>query len=405
LALLNISRSVADVCEVKNLIFFSTALACSATALHAQSVDHAEPAGFEPLPGLVFGASYTADLAAGLRSPNVGDGAAAGVLEITLDLDLGKIASLDGFSFHASGLWLHGTNPADRLTQGPFAATSSIAGERALRLFELWLGYQTDNWSSRAGLLALDEYFAGSDTAGLFTNGAPGWPTALSANLRNGGPAYPLTSPGILLETPLTETFVLRNAIIAGSRFDETDNHNGLRHRFDSTAAFITAHELHHTSSAINGLQWKLGVLFDGGRPILPDGTNGRRDNIMPYGVVDWALGDLSIFARITGARADRSTVSSSTEIGAVLTNWIPSRPADATGIALAASRFSSAQRAAVIAGGDSAARSEITVELTHRMPITRNLTVQPTLQHVWDAAGVSGANGAVALFRIELSL
>jgi hypothetical protein len=38
-------------------------------------------------------------------------------------------------------------------------------------------------------------------------------------------------------------------------------------------------------------------------------------------------------------------------------------------------------------------------------MPITRNLTVQPTLQHVWDAAGVSGANGAVALFRIELSL
>ncbi|MFC7557739.1 carbohydrate porin [Pseudoroseomonas wenyumeiae] len=78
---------------------------------------------------------------------------------------------------------------------------SSAEALSTLRLSELWLERRFDGVASvRFGQLAADAEFFTAEATEHLTNGTFGWPLGMSTALPSGGPAYPLSAPGIRLE-------------------------------------------------------------------------------------------------------------------------------------------------------------------------------------------------------------
>ena len=57
-------------------------------------------------------------------------------LEFGLDVDMKKLVGLRGGSFHASFLWIEGTDPSERV--GNLNAISSLSAPAAARVYQLW---------------------------------------------------------------------------------------------------------------------------------------------------------------------------------------------------------------------------------------------------------------------------
>lgn len=129
---------------------------------------------------------------------------------------------LSVLSFRASGLLLHGENPSKKYI-GDELAASNIDGYDSIRLYELW--FQLSFWNNRASLrlgsLLADVEFVVTDLGGLFFNSAFGWPTFISANTVNTGPAFFVTAPGIRLRLQPAKSWYIQGAVYDGDSFDD----------------------------------------------------------------------------------------------------------------------------------------------------------------------------------------
>ncbi|MGE3148631.1 MAG: carbohydrate porin [Pseudorhodoplanes sp.] len=135
-----------------------------------------------------------------------------------VDLDLEKLSGWTGGHIQVRAFQIHRANGENAATlAGSLADPSNIDALPTTRLFTAW--FQQDfgkSGSVRAGLLAADDEFATSTTAGGLINGTFGWPVLMAANLPSGGPAYPLASPGIRLQINPTENTSLLAAVFGG---------------------------------------------------------------------------------------------------------------------------------------------------------------------------------------------
>ena len=97
------------------------------------------------------------NLGGGLRTGAAYQGAGL----VTFDLDLEKYAGLEGASFHAGGLWLHGQKPFSAEFSGDLNRVNLLDFDNALRLSELW--YQQKFFSGKlavkVGQLSVDSDF------------------------------------------------------------------------------------------------------------------------------------------------------------------------------------------------------------------------------------------------------
>src|SRR5215831_4795 len=91
---------------------------------------HLTDRGFAPY------ATYTIE-GFGVAGKGIDDGADwTSVLEFGFDVDTQKLVGLPGGSLHASGLWIEGTDPSDRV--GNLNEISSLSAPAAARLYQLW---------------------------------------------------------------------------------------------------------------------------------------------------------------------------------------------------------------------------------------------------------------------------
>ncbi len=148
--------------------------------------------------GITFTLNHTndflANVAGGIKPGAVG----IGVFQPQLDIDMGKLAGLDGGHFHTHGLVTDG--PLFSATYlGNILAASNLEAGPVARLYSFWYEQSAfnDRFSVRAGLMSADSLFLQSKTAANFINNGISWPTFLAANLAAAGPAYPLPDPGI----------------------------------------------------------------------------------------------------------------------------------------------------------------------------------------------------------------
>ncbi len=357
------------------------------------------------------------------------------------DIDLQKLVGWRGASASVSMIQGHGPSISTGYTGDLLGVSSTTAIPPATRLYSLWLQQNLfgDALSIRAGLMNVDAEFMTSATAAVFVN--PGW---VGFDLPGGGPAYPLSSPGIRVRLrPGPDGAYVQTAVFAG---DPTGHHgsntatalprgtvisfNGgaftiaeigyATHQPGESGAHAAAYRLggwYHTSKrfaderyATNGLS-----LIDPASTGIPREHKG---NWAVYGMADATLyraGTVGIdgFGRIGTSPGDRNLLTFYFDAGIAIRGLAPTRPGDALGVSIGyaqigrnARGLDRDRRAVTTTTLYPVRNQEIVLELTYQAQLTPWMVVQPDVQYVINPSGrVLNENGSIRQNALILGL
>jgi porin len=345
-----------------------------------------------------------------------------GLTQVSLGVDLGKAAGLDGGMLNISAFQIHGrglsTNNINNLN-----VTSGIEATRATRLFEWW--YQQTLFGGKAdikiGQQSADLEFMTSQYSGLFINASFGWPTLPAVDLPSGGPAYPLATPGVRLRVTPNESFAALLGVFDGSPAGLGTGDPQLRNpsgtNFDLGSGVYVIGELQYQlnpgdNPAGKPGTYKFGAWYNSNAsdnqffingPINATTPIGRRlrHNYSIYAVADQLVyrppgvkdGGAGVFLRAMGAPGDRNAVNVFVS-GGVTYKGAFSRDNDTIGLGVSWARISDTARASDAAFAQATGSflptrtSETVLELSYQMQIAPWWTVQPDLQYVFNPAG-----------------
>ncbi len=393
--------------------------------------------------GVVYNLIYTNDtlsnVSGGLRRGTINQGK----LETTVAVDFAKLAGWDGLQFFANSFQIHNTGRIRRDYVGGVNTIAAIEAVPATRLSELWLEQNVLNGKVgiRFGQLAADAEFFFSDLSTLFLQSD--WATIAALNLPSGGPAYPLSTPGVRLKVDPTEQMSLLLAILngdpagPGAGDEQLRNRYGLNFRVSDPAFIIGEAQFRRNrrkddtglASTIKLGAWTHLGLFDDRRfaangGLLADPANGNiptrhRGNFGFYGVIEQQVyrprgggpdSGVSLFSRVSVSPPDRNLVDFYIDGGIVFAGLLPSRPNDSFGASTIYTRFSDSVAAfdrdtILFTGIPRPVRDfEANLELTYQAQVIPGWTVQPNVQYVWHPNGDASRNamvvGARSLWR-----
>jgi porin len=340
--------------------------------------------------GLSAGADYALEhfavVAGGIDRGSVDTG--------LLTLSLGY--ERDGFRFAANALVPHGQSLTGRYA-GDFSVISNIDTAAEPRLQEFWGEWDLGTGHLRAGMLAADSEFWGSDQGALFLNSAFGAPSFVSANLPNVA-IFPTAALGLRLQQTTATGLLWRMAVLDGDPGDiGSDNRHGLDIHLGNGVLWLGEIARHATGEDGLGEGWKLSGFVHSGRFDDEDGAV-VRGNAGLLGLWEGRLAErLGGFVRAGVARGDRSAAPWSLETG--LTVAEPFGWRGTAGLALAHVALDDA-----LAGADES--SERILELSWSIPLNDVLSVQPDVQYVMDPGGQSALENVWAVgLRVTLNL
>jgi porin len=353
-----------------------------------------------------------------------------GRLEFSADADLQKLIGWSGATAHVTVYQIHngGFNAADDV--GSISDPSNIDALATTRLFTAWLEQSFgDRVSLRVGQLAADDEFFTSGTAGGLLNGTFGWGDILAANMINGGPAYPLATPGARLQIKPTDNLTLLAGVFSGDPAGANCNDDPQRcDRHGTTFSFsggtLWMGELQY---AVNqgkkavGLPgvYKIGAWYAtsdfadqhygvdaaGAKVSLADpavvGPFNHSGDWGIYGVADqmvWRQGERSVnlFLRGGVSPSDRNLVSYYVDGGAGFKGLVPGRADDVLTFGVAYVKISADAIAAdeeALAPPYAVRDHEIVFELDYAAQVAPWWTVQPDLQYIVHPNGGQNPN------------
>jgi porin len=140
--------------------------------------------------------------------------------ELSFDIDMDKAFGWHGATYHTTFYQIGHANglPAANYV-GSIADPSNIEALPSTRLFTAWFqqNLYDDKVSLRIGQLAADDEFLISPTASNLISSTFGYATILAANQLQGGPVYPLATPGVRLQLKPTEEITFLSAVFSGA--------------------------------------------------------------------------------------------------------------------------------------------------------------------------------------------
>lgn len=364
--------------------------------------------------GIDFSATYTGEVLGNVAGGRYGTGAAYDhSLNLPLSVDLEKLAGWNGATFHANAFWIAGESLSEKCV-GDIGNASNIAADRAVRLQEIWL--QQEFWqaqlSLRAGQLAADNEFFTADSAALFINGSFGAFPLISANLPN-PPIYPMAAPAIRLRLRPDPKFYFQAALFDGDSRSQSDNASGTDFPIatgDGTLFFFEAgFQPYADATNVPVLSLKAGLFVHTKRTPtwneqITGDPGGGAANFGFYGVAERELFQradqkISTFLRGGYAPADRNAVDWYLDAGFNFTGFVPGRPHDVAGLAVARSNFSrDYSRYENSLSGSTVHDSEIVVEGTYRAQLAPWWTLQPDLQFIITPGGDNSCQNALVI-------
>ncbi len=358
-----------------------------------------------------------------------------GLTTASLSLDTAKAFHWSGGTFNVSALQIHGRDlSTDDLAT--LQTASGIEASRATRLWELWyqqafLGGKAD---VKLGQQSVDQEFIVSQYAGLFVNTMMGWPMLPSADLYAGGPAYPLSSPGVRLRVQPSGAVTVLAGVFddnpPGGPFNNDPQLRGAEAsgtEFNLGTGALWIGELQYAANAAPAKDcgdvacgppgtYKLGGWYDSGSfldqrfdtngvSLASPASNGQarrhRGNFSLYGVVDqmvWRQPDgprsVGVFARAMGAPNDRNLIDASLNAGVNVKAPLPGRDNDTFGIGYGWAHVSGRasaldQDTAHFTGTAFPVRSaEHFIEVTYQYQVAPWWQLQPDFQYVINPGG-----------------
>ena len=370
----------------------------------------------------VLTSEVLADVAGGMRTGAVFQGK----LETIVRADLEKMLGLRGLNFFANSFQIHNTGGIRRDHVGSFNTISNIEALATTRLSELWLEQSFgDTFSIRFGQLAADAEFFISDTSTFLMTSD--WPSITAQNLPSGGPAYPLSTPGVRLKYEPNKQVTFLAALFNGDpsgpgpEDPQIKNRYGLNFRVQDPPLLIgEAQYRYNQDKDAKGLAgfWRVGFWhhfgnFDSqrfdtaGRSLADPLSNGiarkLRGTSGIYGVVDHQLyrpagGDkdsgISVFSRAGISAPDRNPVEFYLDGGIVFSGMLPKRPDDKVAATFLYSRISRDAAALdrdmiTFTGLPQPIRDyELNLALVYQAQIVPGWTIQPAFHYVFHPGG-----------------
>jgi porin len=324
-----------------------------------------------------------------------------GRLEFSVDTELEKLIGWKGASTHFTVFQIHngGRNALDNV--GSISDPSNIDALPTTRLFTAWFqqNFYDDRVSLRLGQLAADDEFITSPTAGGLVNGTFGWAALMAADMLNGGPAYPVATPGARLAVKATDELTVMAAVFngnpagAGCNGDpQACNRYGLN--FKMTGGALAMGELQYgvnqdkKALGLPGI-YKLGAWY--ANTDFPDTYTGlldRSGNWGIYGVADQMVwrgreSSVNLFMRGGFSPADRNLVSYYVDGGIGIKGLLPGRADDVLTFGAAYIKVSPDAVALDRNVGDAVRSGETVLELSYQAQIAPWWIVQPDLQYI----------------------
>lgn len=396
------------------------------SVLSALGPDWASVGGLRPSlakDGIAIGASYTGE---GFHNwGGIKDGSAYdGVLTMTADVNMAKLAGWKGGCVHASAFEIHG-NSITAEDIGSLMPVSNLEATPAARLFELWFEQHlfNDKLAVKVGQISADTEFIISQGGTHFLNSTWGWPSIAAADMPQGGPAYPLATPGLRVAYNPTDNLGFLVGVFNGSPAGphcqgdpQLCNNDGLDFRLDTPPLLIAEANYKYNQDKLGG-EIKVGgwnqfgsshdQRFDtGGQLIAVTGNVGRiiDDDYGIYGIIDQMLWrapggkdakGLSYFGRIMGAPSDQNLIDFYADTGLTYDN-IPGRPDDVIAIGFAYTGISNRVSGFDRDSGFSVIQNhEAVMELCYTYQVAPGWTLQPDFQYFWQpGGGVENPNG-----------
>lgn len=352
-------------------------------------------------PGLSVGAGYVADMrrnaAGGLRTGN----ALSGLLDAGITWRSDRLLPGAWVTTSTSLIRVDGDAISGDLV-GDLQGLNNIEADKGWYLYDLWTEISFDSrgaGSVRAGFLDLNAEFDSSDTAGFFIGPPFGIGTDLAQTGQNGPAVYPVTALGVRFGAAIGEAVTWRIAAYEGVP-GRTDEHRFATARWHRDEGALLIGEVDYApGTRIHKIalgSWTYTADFERidaaatGRPVRLHGNRGA------YAMVDagiGSLGGIQIDGVLRAGVADARFNAVERYVGAavVASRFLPGRPEDAIGFAVAHGRTGSGFRRQLTADGGLPASSETSLELTWRAPLTPWLAIVPSAQWV-DSPGADHA-------------
>jgi len=384
--------------------------------------------------GVAFGAT---DVSETLSNPSGGIRQLTiyqGLLDVSLNLDLGKLLKWPGATFYTDGYWISGEG-LSRNAVGNLLFVSSIEALASTRLHDLWLQQEfLDSQASlRVGQIALDDEFYISQYSASFVNSTFGCPDILSTDLPSGGPCYPFATPGARLRVAPTTDLTFSAAAFNGNPAPPGPGDPQVRNASGTNfligeGGFMPIAELAYSfdeepiaSTRLSDV--KLGAWYHTGdfpdqrrdslgRSLADPASNGipamHGSNFGGYLVVDkmlWRRPDtatqgLAAFLRVGYAPPDRNLISLEVDAGLTFKGLFPNRELDVLGVGVSYGRIGYARRLdqdqVLFTGIERPIRDyESVLEITYEARIAPWWLLQPDLQLVFHPGGYIAAPGS----------
>jgi porin len=439
--------------------FFAGMFFAGSAVLYADPVDIPDPIniltqqrllgefkGYRPqmeTNGVVMTLQSISDLLGNVQGGQKEGGTYSGLLNLGMAVDLQKATGWEGASFKNTWLWLYGNDVSQNFIGNAFTA-SSIAGQPAFRCYELWFQQNLfhDVVSLRGGLIPFDTEFMTSETANLFVNTAFGPMALVTLNLPNGGPQYPMATPGVRLALQPTSWLTLCSAFMEANPLEQENNLHNFNWNFGSAGGLLNINEgaaIWNKDPASKGLPGtaKIGCWFQTGQS-LQSGDDETFSYGSPsavayssgfYGIIDQQLyrpadktadayssknpvvtgknavptcdcscKGLSSFAQVGFDPQEVCVSSFYTSAGFVYTGLIPTRDADRLGISFAYANISNYLKNKADAAGASGASFEAVSELTYSIRLAPAIAIQPDVQYIMHPGGTRDYGNALVV-------
>ena len=332
---------------------------------------YGDPGGFRAkldAKGIDYNFTYIADLL-GNTSGGVKQGATyEGRLDMQLDVDLEKLFGFKNAAIHVQGFEINGRGLTGNNTFDLFT-TSNIEAYPSAKLYEAWYEQKFNDGKLfvRLGQLAADTEFFISQTSTLFVNSTFGFPAILAADLPNGGPAYPLATPGARLKYAPNDNIALLAALFNGDPagpfipgqnafLPQVRDGSGTLFRLqDAPLLFTEGQFMYNQGKDAKGLPGtiKIGYVHHFGNfqlQTVPGGVyDVRRGNDFAYAIIDQTIyrkpgtddQGASVFVRASGGPSDRNLLDVYVDAGISYKGLLPGRPDDTFGVSGAYTRVS----------------------------------------------------------------
>jgi len=341
---------------------------------------------------LVYKGEWVANVRGGLERKST----FLGNIDLTLDMDMEKIAGVSGLRVFFYGLGNHGGDPSTFI--GDHSVTSNIEAPNTFKLYEAYFQQEIDErFSMLAGLRDLNAEFYVTESSKLLLNSTFGVSKALSQAKPNGPSIFPTTALAInaRYESP-NGFYFLSGAFnaVAGH-----PNHPHGTHITTSTnQGYLFIHELgwqneEKLKAAVGS--WAYTKVQD---PVDP--ANPKDNNWGFYLLLDYPVtAHISAFVRHGIASPHVNDVRAATEVGVATFGLVPGRADDKAVLGFAHMRMSDDYRAQ-----NTTDHNESIVEVAYHAAIRDGLTLIPDYQLVVNpGATTSVSDSNVISVRAEI--